>query len=285
MTLGALTTLSEIEKSELLQARFPALAEAAALAATPQLRNMATIGGNLLQRPRCWYFRSPLFHCWLKGGDECPARDGENQLHAIFDVSPCVAVHPSDPAPALLAYGAEVRLRGPQGERTLPLADFYAPPEEERRQETVLGDDELLLSLHLPAQPEGTRSIYLKAMERKVWAFALVSVAAVVQVGEGRIERASLVLGGVAPIPWRLREAERLLIGERASDELFARAADIALAEAEPLAHNAYKVAARQAAPPPRPFHPHKLTTTFTTENTESTEDFLLCALCGESRS
>ncbi|MGH2368327.1 MAG: FAD binding domain-containing protein, partial [Chloroflexota bacterium] len=174
LTLGSLTTLAEIETSATIKQRYPVLAEAASLAATPQLRNMATIGGNLLQRPRCWYFRNPRIQCWLKGGDDCPARDGENQFHALFGESPCVAVHPSDPASALLALDADVRLRGPSGERILPLAGFFAMPEEERRTETVLRRDELVVSIDVPSLPDGTRSTYLKAMDRKVWAFALV---------------------------------------------------------------------------------------------------------------
>src|SRR5438046_809777 len=153
VTLGALTPLVAIEMHPLLQRRYPLLAEAAALAATPQLRNMATLGGNLLQRPRCWYFRNPRFHCWLKGGDECQAREGENQHHAIFDRSPCVAVPPSDIAPALLALEATVRLRGQHGERTLPLAKFFALPTDARRTETVVGSDEIVLAVQLPPLP------------------------------------------------------------------------------------------------------------------------------------
>jgi xanthine dehydrogenase YagS FAD-binding subunit len=243
--LGARTSLTEIETNSLIKQRYPALAEAAGLAATPQLRNMATLGGNLLQRPRCWYFRSPHFDCWLKGGDDCPARDGQNQHHALFADGPCVAVHPSDLAPALLAFGAEVRLRGRGGERILPLDEFYAQPTDERRTETLIGDDELVLSVDLPALPDGTRSTYLKAMDRKVWAFALVGVALVLRLGGPsgrRIEEARLVLSGVAPIPWRSTAAEQVLIGAEASAELFGRAADTALAEAQPLEHNRYKV-------------------------------------------
>ena len=245
MTLGALATLTEIETSPLLKERYPALAEAAAVAATPQLRNMTTIGGNLLQRPRCWYFRNPRFYCWLKGGDDCPARDGENQFHALFGGGPCVAVHPSDLAPALVALEAEVRLRGAGGERVVPLADFYALPTDDRRTETVIRGDELVLSVRIPPLPAGTRSTYLKAMDRKVWAFALVGVAAVVRLAAGggrRIEHARLVLGGVAPIPWRVTAAEQALIGAEPTGEAFARAAEAALAEAAPLAHNGYKV-------------------------------------------
>jgi xanthine dehydrogenase YagS FAD-binding subunit len=209
---------------------------------------MATLGGNLLQRPRCWYFRDERFHCWLKGGDECQARDGQNQMHALFDRSPCVSVHPSDLAPALLALDAEVRLRGPSGERVLPLETFFALPEESRRTENVLGSDELILSVSMPAFEDGTRSTYLKAMDRKVWAFALVGVAARVRVGsDRRIEDACLVLSGVAPVPWRAKAAEQELIGNEVGDGLFARAAEIALAGARPLEHNAYKVPLAQA--------------------------------------
>lgn len=245
VTLGALTTLSEIETDPVIRQRYPLLSEAAALAATPQLRNMATLGGNLLQRPRCWYFRNPLFHCWLKGGDDCPAHDGRNQLHALFGGGPCYAVHPSDLAPALLALDATVTVRGQSGERTVPLAELFALPVEDRRTETTIGRDELLLSVQIPALPDGTRSTYFKAMERKVWAFALVGVAALVRLGgpDGRqIEAARLVLGGVAPVPWRVAAAEQELVGAEAGEGLFARAAEVALADAEPLHHNAYKV-------------------------------------------
>lgn len=245
LTIGALTTLTEIERDPLVQARYPLLSEAAGLAATPQLRNMATVGGNLLQRPRCWYFRSPQVRCWLKGGDECQARDGENQQHALFDVSPCVAVHPSDLASALVAADAAVVVRGPGGERAVRLADLFEPPAEGRRTETTLADGELILSLRLPPLPEGSRSSYLKAMDRKVWAFALVGVAAVLRLGGAsgrRIEEARLVLSGVAPVPWRARAAEALLVGAEAGEELFVQAAAAALANARPLEHNGYKL-------------------------------------------
>lgn len=242
VTIGALTLLSEIETSALVGERYPALAEAAALAATPQLRNMATIGGNLLQRPRCWYFRSPHFHCWLKGGDECQAREGENQQHAIFDLSPCVATHPSDMAAALLALDASVRLRGVAGERTVPLGEFFAPPTDERRTETTLGDGEIMTAIELPAGGQESRSTYLKAMDRKVWAFALVGVAASLRVDGGRIAEARLVLGGVAPVPLRAEAAERVLVGGAPDEATFTRAADAALAGATPLERNGYKV-------------------------------------------
>jgi xanthine dehydrogenase YagS FAD-binding subunit len=242
LVLGALTTLTDIETSQVIRERFPVLAEAAAVAATPQLRNMATIGGNLLQRPRCWYFRNPRIHCWLKGGEACQARDGENQFHALFGHSLCAAVHPSDLAPALVALDAEVRLRGRSGERTLPLTEFFALPVEARRTESVIRGDELVLSIRIPPVPAGTRSTYLKAMDRKIWAFALVGVAAAVRLDGRRVEHARVVLGGVAPIPWRAAGAEQVLAGSEPSDDLIAHATDAALAEATPLGHNAYKV-------------------------------------------
>ena len=241
LEIGALTTLSEIETNSVIRERYTALAEAAALAASPQLRNMATIGGNLLQRPRCWYYRDPHFHCWLKGGDECFARDGENQQHALFGDSPCVAVHPSDLPTALVALNAEVHLRGSNGERRVPLANFFALPTEERRTENTLGSDELIVSLRLPTPASGTRSTYLKAMDRKVWAFALVGVAAVVRMDGSEIADARVVLGGVANIPWRVEAAEQALIGNAPSDDLAARASEVAVDGAHPLEHNGYK--------------------------------------------
>lgn len=240
--LGTLVTLAQIERHAGLKERFPALVEAAALAASPQLRNMATIGGNLLQRPRCWYYRDAHFHCWLKGGEECFAREGENQHHALFGGSPCVAVHPSDPAAALLAYDASVVLRTAGGERIVSLAEFFAEPDEARRTENVMPPDAILTEVRIPVPAAGARSAYLKAMDRKVWAFALVGVAAAARIEDGAIRESRIVLSGVAPIPWRAVEAEFTLAGQPPSAELFARAASAALAGARPLARNGYKL-------------------------------------------
>ncbi|MDQ3548727.1 MAG: xanthine dehydrogenase family protein subunit M [Chloroflexota bacterium] len=245
LRIGALTSLTELETNPLVRERYPALAEAAAIAATPQLRNMATIGGNLLQRPRCWYYRNPLFHCWLKGGDTCHARDGQNRLHALFGDSPCVATHPSDPATALLALDASVTVRGASGERHVPLSDFFALPSADRRTETTLQPGELVVDIRLPAS--GMQSTYLKAMDRKVWAFALVSVAAAIQVEDGKISAARLVLGGVAPMPWRVPAVEQALIGSAPDAATFDRAAEAALTGAQPLEHNGYKVPLAQS--------------------------------------
>jgi xanthine dehydrogenase YagS FAD-binding subunit len=242
LSIGALATLADLETSPLVGHRYPALADAARLAATPQLRNVATLGGNLLQRPRCWYFRQRLFHCWLQGGDACPARNGENRLHALFGDSPCVAVHPSDLATALVALDANARLRGPSGERVLALREFFALPTDDRRVETRLRSDELIVEVTVPNSPPGARSVYLKAMDRKVWAFALVGVAAAIRLEAGRVADARLVLGGVAPIPWRREEAERVLVGETPDGDTFSRAAEAALVDAQPLRENGYKV-------------------------------------------
>lgn len=240
--IGARTTLTEIELNEALLTRHPAIVEAASLAATPQLRNMATIGGNLLQRPRCWYYRHANFDCWLKGGDECFARDGQNQLHAIFGDSPCVATHPSDLAAALLALDASVQLQGSQGERTLSLADFFTLPQEAHRSETNIAPDELLLNVTIPYQPQNGRSVYLKAMDRKVWAFALVGVAAYVQMDGDQIADLRIVLNGVSPIPWRLTTAEQTLIGQKLDDTLISNAIEDAFKNSHPLEHNGYKI-------------------------------------------
>lgn len=242
VVLGALAPLAAIETHASIQQRYTLLAEAAALAATPQLRHMATLGGNLLQRPRCWYFRSPHFHCWLKGGDGCPATEGQNQLHALFGGGPCYAVHPSDLAPALLALDAGVRLGGSTGELEVSVADLFVLPEDGLRHEVKIAEDELLLSVHLPPLSEGTRSTYLKAMDRKTWSFALVGVAAVLRMEGSRVAEARLALSGVAPIPWRATAAEQVLVAGDISEERVTQAAEQALMGAIPLAHNAYKI-------------------------------------------
>lgn len=241
-TIGALATLAQMEHDPAIQTIFPALASAAGQAATPQLRNMATIGGNVLQRPRCWYFRDKDISCWLKGGDSCPARDGENSHHAIFQGNPCVAVHPSDSAAALIAYDAQVRIRGEAGERTVPIGDFFTLPTDEHRRENTLGPGELILGFTLPAPVAGAHSVYLKAMDRKTWAFALVGVAVSVTVVQGTITDARVVLGGVAPISRRITAVELALRGAAPGTALFARVAALALEDAQPLRHNAYKV-------------------------------------------
>lgn len=241
LRLGALTTLAEIEESDQLRERYTVLAEAASLAASPQLRNQATLGGNLLQRPRCWYFRGD-YNCWLRGGDICYAVQGENHHHAVLGSRPCIAVQPSDLAPALVALDASLRLRDSQGERELPAEEFFRNPTDDRRIEHDLGQGELITAIILPPQPEGARSTYLKAMEREAWAYALVSVAARLVVREGVVQDARVVLGGVATTPWRSQSAEETLLGQEASEESFEQAAAAAVEGAHPYDDNGYKV-------------------------------------------
>jgi xanthine dehydrogenase YagS FAD-binding subunit len=239
--IGALTTLAEIERHAALAERLPILPAAVRDAATPQLRNMATVGGNLMQRNRCWYFRGP-YDCWLKGGQQCFARDGQNKYSAIFDDGPCVAVHPSDLAPALLALEATVEVVGPAGQRALTLPALISAPTAARRRETTLPANEVIVAINIPAQPAGARGVYLKLMDRQAWAYALVSAAAQMTLVDGRVARARLALGGVANAPRRAQATEALLEGQSLTPELAALAAERAVEGAQPLAHNGYKV-------------------------------------------
>lgn len=242
LRLGALVTLAEIERHPVIRENFSVLAQAASSAATPQLRNMGTIGGNLCQKPRCWYYRNKLFHCWLKGGEKCFAEDGENKYHAILGADRCHAVHPSDLAPALIALDATVRVVGPDLDGEISLEELYTKPTASHRQMTMLGPGELISEIRVPTPRNSARGIYLKAMERGSWSFALVSVAAQLRFEGERIADARLVLGGVAAIPWRAKDSEKILIGHKFSEELAERAAEAAVAGAQPLQHNAYKV-------------------------------------------
>lgn len=243
-SIGAATLLADIETHEAIASRYAALAQAAGAAASLQLRNMATLGGNLLQRPRCGYFRSRDIDCWLKGGATCPAREGRNREHALFGGNHCVAVHPSDIAPALLAFDAVVTVAAPLGQRTMTLDQLYALPQPDRRTETTLDRHDVIVGVRLPLQAPRTRSVYLKAMDRGAFALALAGVAALIRTSDdgARIAHARLVLSGVAPIPWRAEAAEALLIGVQPTPDLLSRAADAALAGAMPLRENRWKL-------------------------------------------
>jgi len=242
LRIGALTTLAEIERSAELAERLPILAQSVADAATSQLRAMATVGGNLLQRSRCWYFRGP-FDCWLKGGETCYVRNGENKYAAIFEQGPCRSAHPSDLAPALVALDATVTLESASGARTLLVAELLAPPTADERIEYRLRPGELLTEIRIPAQSQNAHGVYLKAMDRRAWAFALASAAAQLTLEDsGKVTNARLVLGGVANVPWRVTAAEALLEGQPLTPALAAQAAELAVQGASPLAHNQYKV-------------------------------------------
>jgi len=243
LSIGPLVTLAEIEQHPKILKKYPILHQAVSLAATPQLRNMGTTGGNLCQHPRCWYYRSPLFPCWLKGGKKCFAMNGENKYHAILGGEICNAVHPSDLAPVFMALDASVQVIGPKGRRNISLEDLYRIPNKDRRQMTVLRSDELITEIHVPAPSKKSKGIFLKAMERKTWSFALVSVAAQLSLDGDYISEARLVLGGVAPIPWRAKEAEEMLRGDRISEEVIKSAGIAAVKNVKPLKDNEYKVA------------------------------------------
>jgi xanthine dehydrogenase YagS FAD-binding subunit len=244
LTIGALVTLSELEEHAGVRKSFPGLAEAAHSIATPQIRNLGTVGGNLCQRPRCWYFRLEEVICLKKGGSECFAATGENKYNAIIAGGPSYIVHPSDLAPMLLALGARVTVSGAAGKRVIPLDKFFTLPSEGNiRRENVLQNDDIITEVFVPASALAARSTYLKFKERESLDFALASVAAAVQLAPDRAVRdARIVLGGVAPIPWRVPAAEKFLAGKELKPEVLAEAAKIALADAKPLEKNAYKV-------------------------------------------
>jgi xanthine dehydrogenase YagS FAD-binding subunit len=239
--IGALTTLAGIERDAGIVNAFPMLIQAIRDAATPQLRVMATVGGNLLQQYRCWYYRDGL-NCWLAGGDECFARVGQNQYHTIFQDGPCAAAHPSDVAPALIALDATVTLQGQSGERETLVEDLLVAPTNERRVAHTLGQGEIITWINIPAPSPAAQGVYLKAMDRQAWSFALASVAARVTLEGNTVREARVVLGGVANTPWRAHEAEAALVGETMASELAARAATLAIQGATPLTLNGYKV-------------------------------------------
>ena len=244
LTIGALVTLTQLEENPVVRASFPGLAEAAHSIATPQIRNLGTVGGNLCQRPRCWYFRLEEVICLKKGGSECYAAKGENKYNAILGGGPSYIVHPSDLAPMLLALGASVFVVGAEGKRVIPLDKFFTLPSDGNiRRENVLKNDEIITQIQVPASPVAARSTYLKFKERESMDFALASVAAAVQVRANKsIAQARVVLGGVAPIPWRAPQAEQFLVGKTLNPDVLAEAARLALQGAQPLEKNAYKV-------------------------------------------
>ncbi len=239
--IGALTTIAEVAADKTLASKYAVLAQAAAEVASPQLRNQGTIGGNLCQRPRCWYFRGD-FHCAKKGGETCYSVDGENQYHAILGAAPCFAVHPSDAAVALVALQAQLVIAGPAGSKTVRIENFFVGPDKSVEKENVLLPGEILTEIHLPPAGSQMRSSYRKLRARRAWDFALTSVGTVLRMENEKVGSVRIVLGGVAPYPWRARAAEKLLIGKK-PDAAVAAAAGVAAVEgANPMRDNAYKV-------------------------------------------
>ncbi len=239
--IGALTTIAEVAADKTLSEKYAVLAQAAAEVASPQLRNQGTIGGNLCQRPRCWYFRGD-FHCAKKGGETCYSVDGENQYHAILGAAPCFAVHPSDAAVALVALRAQLVIAGSTGSKTVRIENFFVGPDKSVVKENILLPGEILTEIHLPPAGGSMRSSYRKIRARRAWDFALTSVGTVLDIDKDNVVGARIVLGGVAPYPWRARASEKLLIGKK-PDAAVAAAAGLAAVEgANPMRDNAYKV-------------------------------------------
>jgi xanthine dehydrogenase YagS FAD-binding subunit len=244
LRIGAGVTNSELATHPLVRERYPVLSRAVLAGASGQLRNMATVGGNLLQRTRCPYFQDVSKACNKRApGTGCSARDGYNRDMAILGHSEsCVATHPSDMAVALAALGATVHVTGPDGERSVPMPGLHRLPDDEPQRDTVLERSELITAVELPALPLAARSDYRKVRDRASFAFALVSLAAAVEVSGDSVTECRIAFGGVAHAPWRAEKAEQALRGAAVSEESFAAAADAELAAAQPLSHNAFKV-------------------------------------------
>ncbi len=244
LRIGALVSNADLAWHPLIEQRYPLLSQAILAGASPQLRNMASTGGNLLQRTRCYYFYDAAVPCNKRQpGSGCPARNGLNRIHAILGASEqCVATHPSDMCVALAALAARVHVEGRGGARVIEFADFHRLPGDAPQRDTQLADDELITAIELPADHLARHSHYLKIRDRASYAFALVSVAAALELDGDEIIDARLALGGVAHKPWRDRAVEALLIGRTVSRETFSAAADALLQDAEPLEHNGFKV-------------------------------------------
>lgn len=246
LRIGALARNSDVAEHSLIKERYPVLSEALLSGASPQLRNMATVGGNLLQRTRCYYFYDPAFpQCnKRKPGSGCGAIDGYNRIHAILGQSEqCIATNPSDMCVALAALDAVVRVRGPNGEREIAFGDFHRLPGTTPERDTNLGPNELIIAVDLPAMPFATRSHYLKVRDRASYAFALVSVAAALDLDSNKkIKAARVAFGGVAHKPWRANAAEKKLIGQEANEKTFRAAAEAELAPAKGYKYNSFKI-------------------------------------------
>ncbi len=243
LKIGALAKLYEIESHPEIIKSFPALAQAAHSIATVQLRNLGTIGGNLCQRPRCWYFRLPHVVCLKKGGDTCYSEKGQNKYNAILGGGPSFIVHPSDLATVLMALDATITITGPKGPRDVPIGKFFVLPSDNASVENILEDAEIVTQIQIPASAFAARSAYIKFKERSSLDFAMVAAAAAVDLGPDQtVRQARLVLGAVAPIPWRVPKAEAVLVGKPLSDDTIRAACETALEGAAPLEHNGYKI-------------------------------------------
>lgn len=248
LNIGAMTTIADVAAHPVIRTAYTALAEAAGGLATPQIRNVGTLGGNLNQRPRCWYYRHPLIPCLKKGGDRCYALAGNTKYLCVTGGDRCYIVHPSDTAVALSVFDASVDISGAGGSRTLPVGQFFTGPGVDVTRETVLEPGEVVTGLTLPrpadlgANGEPPRSLYLKAREREAGDFALVSVAVRLAVSDGVVQQAAVALGGVAPVPYRAGAVEAYLAGRAVSEVDAAHAGTLSIPDARPMTNNGYKV-------------------------------------------
>ena len=240
LRIGAAVKLVDLAEHAAARRMFPALISAAEEVGTPQIRNMGTVGGNIMQRPRCWYFRNEEFNCLKKGGSRCFAVEGENQHHAIFGDGPCHIVHPSSLAVPVIAYGGRFRVVGPNGAREIDAGEFFQLPNVNLYGETVLQPNELLTHVILPAPGQKSAVYEVRFKQAHDWPLAMAAVNLTM---EGTTVRgARIVIGAVAPVPWRVQAAERALVGKTITEASAADAAAIAVAGAKPLSGNAYKI-------------------------------------------
>jgi xanthine dehydrogenase YagS FAD-binding subunit len=246
--IGATARLSQVADAVDGYPALVCLREAIISAASPQLRHMATLAGNLVQQPRCWYYRHKNVPCWRKGGQRCFAVQGDNTYHTILGRSPCNAVHPSDPAVALLALDASVKITRVETSRLVPLGDFYRLPSRDNRNDHILAQDELITEVIIPSASENTHSVYVKIAERSSWDFALVSTAVCLRMVNRIVQNARIVLGGVASIPWRAKDAEAVLAGKVVTEAVMDAAAQATVTGARPMMHNGYKMDLIQGA-------------------------------------
>jgi xanthine dehydrogenase YagS FAD-binding subunit len=244
--IGAAVTLTELAEDSTIRRLYPALASVADEIATPQIRNQSTVGGNVMQRPRCWYYRNEEFLCLKKGGSRCHAVEGENKYHAIFGDGPCHIVHPSDLAVVIAAYGGRYRIANPAGPREVNSADFFQMPNVNLYGETSLQPNELMTHVLLPPPPTQSAAYAVRVRQSYDWPLALAAVA--LALDNDTVLSARIVLGAVAPIPWRAPAAERSLIGKRVTDATAADAAAMAVAGAKGLSGNAYKIQVARTA-------------------------------------
>jgi xanthine dehydrogenase YagS FAD-binding subunit len=244
VTIDALVTNSDLAHHPLITSNFPVLSEALLSGSSPQLRNMATVGGNIMQRTRCYYFRDATLPCnKRRPGSGCPAISGYNRIHAILGGSDsCIAVSPSDMCVALVALDAKVNTLGKKGRKSIPFDQFHVMPGAHPEIETVLEDGDLIESISIPISKRSKRSHYLKVRDRASYAFALVSAAVAIEIEQGTVTSARIALGGVATKPWRAMEAEQLLVGKKANRDLYKQAGETAVQSARTYEHNAFKV-------------------------------------------